>query len=148
MQNAEEANENIGTRQLPGINRGISEGTFTVENIDGFCEKGVFDVKSSRKIPQAGRKAGLRLNFQAEALNSIGRVEVGTLQLGAWAISHLKCVSNAGIEAMAKAGNVAVVLPTTAFLLRLEPSPWSVTSDGGRRGYFSGVWTSTKTPTV
>ncbi|KAL1429978.1 hypothetical protein MTO96_015471 [Rhipicephalus appendiculatus] len=38
-------------------------------------------------------------------------------------MSHLECVSDAGIEAMAKAGSVAVVLPTTAFLLRLEPPP-------------------------
>ncbi|KAH6938738.1 hypothetical protein HPB50_012219 [Hyalomma asiaticum] len=43
--------------------------------------------------------------------------------LGAEAMSHLERVSEAGIEAMAKAGSVAVILPTTAFLLRLEPPP-------------------------
>ncbi|XP_075724850.1 putative imidazolonepropionase [Rhipicephalus microplus] len=107
LRNAEEATENIGTRQPPGINRGISEGTLTVENIDVFCEKGAFDVKSSRKIPQAGRKAGLRLNLQAEALNWIGRVE---------------CVSGAGIEAMAKAGSVAVVLPTNGVSAAIRAS--------------------------
>ncbi|KAH7966251.1 hypothetical protein HPB49_014801 [Dermacentor silvarum] len=119
---AEEATEDIVTRQLPEIKRRILEGTLTVENIDVFCEKGVFDVDSSRKILQAGREAGLRLNFHAEELNWIGGVEMGA-SLGAEAMSHLECVSKAGIDAMAKAGSVAVVLPTTAFLLRLEPPP-------------------------
>ncbi|KAK8788891.1 hypothetical protein V5799_021335 [Amblyomma americanum] len=96
------------------------EGTLNVENIDVFCEKGVFDVDSSRKILQAGRQAGLRLNFHAEELNWIGGMGAS---LGAEAMSHLERVSEAGIAAMAKAGSVAVVLPTTAFQLRLEPPP-------------------------
>ncbi|KAL3201592.1 hypothetical protein MRX96_012619 [Rhipicephalus microplus] len=74
--NAQEATEDIVTRQLPEIKRRVSEGTLTVENIDVFCEKGVFDVESSRQILQAGREAGLRLNFHAEELNWIGGVEV------------------------------------------------------------------------
>ena len=43
--------------------------------------------------------------------------------LGARAISHLEEVSDAGIAAMAKSGTVAVVLPTTAYMLRLSPPP-------------------------
>ena len=43
--------------------------------------------------------------------------------LGARAISHLEEVSDAGIAAMAKSGTVAVVLPTTAYMLRLNPPP-------------------------
>ena len=47
---------------------------------------------------------------------------MGANELKARAISHLEEVSDAGIEAMAKAGTVAVILPTTAYILRL-PSP-------------------------
>ncbi len=43
-------------------------------------------------------------------------------ELQAEALSHLEEVSVAGMEAMAKAGTVAVILPTTAYILRL-PSP-------------------------
>jgi len=43
--------------------------------------------------------------------------------LGARAISHLEEVSDEGIRRMAKAGTVAVILPTTAYILRLNPPP-------------------------
>ena len=43
--------------------------------------------------------------------------------LGAEAISHLEEVSPQGIRAMAESGTVAVILPTTAYNLRLSPPP-------------------------
>lgn len=39
-------------------------------------------------------------------------------ELGALAISHLEEVSDEGIAAMAAAGTAAVLLPTTAYILR------------------------------
>ncbi|GFR72113.1 imidazolonepropionase [Elysia marginata] len=44
-------------------------------------------------------------------------------ELGAHAISHLEEVSPEGITAMAQSGTVAVILPTTAYMLRLRPPP-------------------------
>merc|ERR1712004_382876 len=44
-------------------------------------------------------------------------------ELGARAISHLEEVSDAGIAAMASSGTCAVLLPTTAYILRLTPPP-------------------------
>lgn len=44
-------------------------------------------------------------------------------ELGACAISHLECVSDAGMAAMARAGTVATLLPTTAYVLRIHPPP-------------------------
>ncbi|CAI2347634.1 unnamed protein product [Caenorhabditis sp. 36 PRJEB53466] len=38
-------------------------------------------------------------------------------------MSHLEEISDAGIEAMAESGCVAVLLPSTAFILRLTPPP-------------------------
>jgi len=43
--------------------------------------------------------------------------------IGALAISHLEEISDDGIVAMATAGCIAVVLPTTAYILRLKPPP-------------------------
>ena len=43
--------------------------------------------------------------------------------LQAEAMSHLEEVSDAGIKAMSEAGTVAVLLPTTAHILRLTPPP-------------------------
>jgi imidazolonepropionase len=44
-------------------------------------------------------------------------------ELGSLAISHLEEISDEGIAAMAKSGSVGVVLPTTAYILRLKPPP-------------------------
>ena len=43
--------------------------------------------------------------------------------LGAQAMSHLEEISQEGINAMAQNASVAVILPTTAYLLRLKPPP-------------------------
>lgn len=51
--------------------------------------------------------------------------------LEAHAISHLEEISNAGIEAMVKSRSVGVVLPTTAYILRLDPPPVRKMIDGG-----------------
>lgn len=52
-------------------------------------------------------------------------------RIGAEAISHLEEVSEAGMEAMAKAGTTAVILPTTAYILRLPPPPVRKMMDKG-----------------
>ena len=43
--------------------------------------------------------------------------------IGAEAISHLEEISGDGVRAMATSGSVAVVLPTTAYILRLRSPP-------------------------
>ena len=52
-------------------------------------------------------------------------------ELGALAISHLEEISDEGIVAMVKAGSVGVVLPTTAYILRLKPPPVRKMIDSG-----------------
>jgi len=44
-------------------------------------------------------------------------------EIGARAISHLEEVSDGGLKAMADAGTIAVLLPTTAYMLRLRAPP-------------------------
>ncbi|CAB3402493.1 unnamed protein product [Caenorhabditis bovis] len=108
---------------LPLISKEKSEGKLkNLENIDVFCEKGVFEVESSRKILLAGKSAGLHVNFHAEELKYIGGVEMGA-DIGARAMSHLEEISDDGIRKMAESGSVAVLLPSTAFILRLTPPP-------------------------
>ena len=52
-------------------------------------------------------------------------------EIGALAISHLEEVSEEGISAMAKSGTVGVLLPTTAYNLRLTPPPARAMIQGG-----------------
>ena len=55
------------------------------------------------------------------------------MSLGAKAISHLEKISNAGIKAMANSLTVGVVLPTTAYILKLVPPPVKKMIQEGRK---------------
>lgn len=52
-------------------------------------------------------------------------------------MSHLEQISDEGIAAMAASGSVAVLLPTTAFMLRLKPPPARKLIDDGVIGMIS-----------
>ncbi|KAJ8381536.1 hypothetical protein SKAU_G00023140 [Synaphobranchus kaupii] len=116
-----EATEDIIKVQLPKLKEKMEQGDLRVDNIDVFCEKGVFDLDSTRAILQAGKDMGLQINFHGDELNPMNSAQLGA-ELNALAISHLEEVTNGGIAAMAKAGTSAVLLPTTAYILRL-PQP-------------------------
>uniref|UniRef100_A0A146MVG2 Probable imidazolonepropionase n=1 Tax=Fundulus heteroclitus TaxID=8078 RepID=A0A146MVG2_FUNHE len=118
---AAEATEDILRVQLPRLKELMSAGTLQVHNIDVFCERGVFDLQSTRTILQAGKELGLNINFHGDELHPMNSAEMGA-ELGALAISHLEEVTDEGIAAMAKAKTAAVLLPTTAYILRL-PQP-------------------------
>ncbi|GCC32246.1 probable imidazolonepropionase [Chiloscyllium punctatum] len=105
--------------QLPKLKEMMANGEFHIDNIDVFCEKGVFDLDSTRAILQAGKEMKLQINFHGDELYPMHAAELGA-ELGALAISHLEEVSDAGIAAMATAKSCAVLLPSTAYILRLK----------------------------
>jgi len=118
----ETATDNVINTQLTQVMRLVEAGDLGVDNIDVFCEKGVFEISQSRRILEAGRRAGLRLNFHGDELFPLGGAELGA-DLKAEAISHLEEISEEGLKAMAAAGSVGVILPTTAYILRLKCPP-------------------------
>ncbi|KAH3880361.1 probable imidazolonepropionase [Dreissena polymorpha] len=119
---SEEATADILTKQIPELERLMADQALHVDNIDVFCERGVFDVQQTRRILEAGKTLGLNINFHGDELHPTGSAEMGA-DIGALAISHLEEISDAGIVAMATSGSVGVVLPTTAYILRLRPPP-------------------------
>nr|XP_019964581.1 PREDICTED: probable imidazolonepropionase [Paralichthys olivaceus] len=116
-----EATDDILQVQLPRLKEEMSAGNLRVDNIDVFCEQGVFDLGSTRSILQAGKEMGLNINFHGDELHPMNSAQLGA-ELRALAISHLEEVTNEGINAMAEAKTAAVLLPTTAYILRL-PQP-------------------------
>uniref|UniRef100_A0A4W5NNM9 Probable imidazolonepropionase n=1 Tax=Hucho hucho TaxID=62062 RepID=A0A4W5NNM9_9TELE len=116
-----EATTDILQVQLPRLRELTSAGALRVDNIDVFCEQGVFDLSSTRSILQAGLNMGLNINFHGDELHPMNSAQLGA-ELGALAISHLEEVTDEGIAAMATAKTAAVLLPTTAYILRL-PQP-------------------------
>jgi len=118
----EEATNDVINIQIPKIKELNDSKELSVENIDVFCEKGVFDTDASERILQAGKEIGLAINFHGDELHPMNSGELGA-KLDARAISHLEEVSDEGIQAMSRKSVVAVILPTTAYILRLKPPP-------------------------
>ena len=56
----ETATTDVINNQLEQVMTSVKAGQLNVENIDVFCEKGVFEISQSRRILEAGREAGLR----------------------------------------------------------------------------------------
>lgn len=83
---------------------------------DVFCETGVYTVDESREILGAARAAGLRLKLHADELTSSGGAELAA-ELHATSADHLAAVSEHGIRALAGAGTVATLLPSTMLFL-------------------------------
>jgi len=64
-------------------------------------KKNVFEEKETREILQAGKEAGLELNFHGDELTYVKAGELGG-ELNALAISHLEHISDEGIISMSK----------------------------------------------
>lgn len=88
---------------------------------DVFCDRGFYTVDEARTILLSAREHGLGLKVHADELAPAGAAELAG-ELGAISAEHLLHVSEEGIEALARAGTAAVLLPGTAFVLD-EPYP-------------------------
>jgi imidazolonepropionase len=84
---------------------------------DVFCERGVFSADESRRVLEAGARHGLAPRLHADEFADSGGAELAA-ELGARSADHLMAVSERGIEALAAAGVVALLLPGTSFFLR------------------------------
>jgi imidazolonepropionase len=85
---------------------------------DVFCEAGVFSPDESRAILTAGARHGLMPRIHADELGPSGGSLVAA-EVGARSADHLIFAPPDGIEAMARAGVVATLLPAAAFYLKL-----------------------------
>ena len=84
---------------------------------DAFCEKTAFSTDECRTAIQAGVEAGLVGHLHADQLtNSAGAALAAAMRCAS--ADHLERTGPAGIEAMAKAGTTAVLLPLAAWFLR------------------------------
>ncbi|MBS4210221.1 imidazolonepropionase [Bacillus sp. FJAT-50079] len=86
---------------------------------DVFCEKGVFTPEQSERILEAGKRYGLIPKIHADEIEPYGGAELSA-KIGAISAEHLLKASEEGIQAMAKAGTIACLLPATALYLREE----------------------------
>jgi imidazolonepropionase len=69
-----------------------------------------------------GKKIGLLLNFHGDELHSMGSGKLGS-ELEATAISHLEKIDDEGIKKLSKKPTIAILLPSTAYILRIDYPP-------------------------
>eukprot|EP01133_Synstelium_polycarpum_P019968 gene19968-23929_t len=119
---AAEATQDIVEKQLPELKRLMDLGEISPSNIDVFLEKGFFEYDDTKRILEEGQKLGLDINFHGDELSFMRSGELAG-ELKARAISHLEKVSEEGMIAMANTPTFGVLLPTTAYVLRLECPP-------------------------
>ena len=86
---------------------------------DVFCDKGIFSVDESLKILREAVKYGLKTRIHADELAGTGGAELA-VKIKAISADHLVEVSDAGIQNMAEAGVIPVLLPGTTFFLMKE----------------------------
>jgi imidazolonepropionase len=100
------------------------------EAVDVFCEEGVFDLKQTRRLLAGAADFGWRIHLHADELTPLGGAELA-VEMDALSADHLLCVTPEGTAALADSETVAVLLPGTAFFLRVKWAPARELIDAG-----------------
>jgi imidazolonepropionase len=111
-ENADAYIEEIVQVMLPTLAR---EGL--VDSVDGFCENIAFSPAQITQVFDAARSLGLRVRLHADQLSNLDGARLAAMH-DALSADHLEHSDEAGIEALARAGTVAVLLPGAFYFLR------------------------------
>jgi imidazolonepropionase len=90
--------------------------------VDAFCEGIAFSPEETERVFQAAREVGLPVKLHADQLTDSGGAALAA-SYDALSADHLECTTEAGAEAMAAAGTVAVLLPGANYFLRESRKP-------------------------
>ena len=90
--------------------------------VDAFCETIGFTPAQTRRVFEAARAHGLPVKLHAEQLSNQHGAALAA-EFGALSADHLEHVDEAGVQAMARAGTVAVLLPGAYYFLRDTQAP-------------------------
>jgi len=90
--------------------------------VDAFCENIAFTPEETERVFKAAHTHGLRVKLHADQLSDLGGAALAA-SYEALSADHLECTTEAGVEAMAAAGTVAVLLPGANYFLREKRHP-------------------------
>ncbi|MBL0372472.1 imidazolonepropionase [Rhizobium sp. KVB221] len=105
---------------LPGMEQAHAEGL--VDAVDGFCEGIAFSPAEIARVFDHAKALGIPVKLHAEQLSNLGGTKLAAAY-GALSADHLEYLDNEGIEAMAKAGTVAVLLPGAFYAIHEKQKP-------------------------
>lgn len=90
--------------------------------VDGFCEGIALSVEETEQVFVAAKPLNLPLKLHAEQLSDLGGA-VMAAKHGALSVDHIEYLGQGGVEAIAAAGTVAVLLPGAYYYLRETQKP-------------------------
>jgi len=93
-----------------------------VDAVDAFCERIGFSYEQTERVFQAAQAHGLPVKLHAEQLSDQRGAEL-TARYQGLSADHLEHLTQTGIDAMAAAGTVAVLLPGAYYFLRDTTPP-------------------------
>ena len=85
--------------------------------VDAFCDTIGFTPAQTRRLFDAARVLGLPVKLHAEQLSNQGGAAL-LAEYGGLSADHLEHLDQAGVDAMAASGAVAVLLPGACYVLR------------------------------
>jgi imidazolonepropionase len=90
--------------------------------VDAFCEGIAFSVEETRRVFEVAKTLGLAVKLHAEQLSNLGGSAMAA-QFGALSVDHIEYLDQAGVDAIAASGTVAVLLPGAFYYLREKQAP-------------------------
>jgi imidazolonepropionase len=90
--------------------------------VDGFCEGIAFSPDEIARVFSAARALGLPVKLHADQLSNLHGAALAA-RFEALSADHLEHTDEAGAEAMARAGTVAVILPGAFYFIRETQRP-------------------------
>ena len=90
--------------------------------VDAFCEGIGFTPAQTRRVFEAAHAHGLPVKLHAEQLSNLHGAALAA-EFGALSADHLEHLDDVGIDALARAGTVATLLPGAYYFVRETQAP-------------------------
>ncbi len=110
----------IDTVCIPALEAAHSEGL--VDAVDGFCEGIAFSPDQIERVFKKAKELGLPVKLHAEQLSNLGGAKLAA-RYNALSADHLEHLDEDGVQAMANAKTIAVILPGAYYTLRETQAP-------------------------
>jgi len=104
----------------PWLERVVQAGL--ADAVDGYCESIAFSVAETTQYLRAAQALALPIHLHAGQLSDLGAAQLAS-RFRALSADHLEYLDQEGVQALASAGTVAVLLPGAYYTLRQTQPP-------------------------
>ncbi len=98
--------------------------------VDAYVDANAFSVDEARLVCESAKRVGLGVRLHVGQFADVGGAQL-CAEVGARSADHLEHVDADGIDALARSGTLATLLPVASFTLRQEPPPVDALREAG-----------------